>query len=163
MQFNIALDLFFIIITNMEPPPIITDIKIQRSIFWKIYFFIYAILCLFGVMEMVGYEGFGFAEIISMFTASIGSIGLYGYVFSKRIFKRSFWLYFLAVYIIFNIAYFFITDAVIFPEMEDLSPAENKFVTLFAIIVGFVISFPAYVGLLLYGLPSNKLWKSNNN
>ena len=45
-------------------------------------------------MEMVGYEGFGVAEIISILTASIGSIGLYGYVFSKRIFKRSFWLYF---------------------------------------------------------------------
>jgi len=162
MQFNIALDLFFIIITNMEPPPLIADIQIQRSIFWKIYFYIYAILCLFGIMEMVGYEGFGVAEIISMLTASIGSIGLYGYVFSKRILKRSFWLYFLPVYIIFNIAYFFITDAVIFPEMEDLSPAENKFVTLFAIIVGFVMSFPAYVGLLLYGLPSNKLWKGNN-
>ena len=147
----------------MEPPPIITDIKIQRSIFWKIYFFIYAIFCLFGVMEMVGYEGFGVAEIISILTASIGSIGLYGYVFSKRIFKRSFWLYFVAVFIIFNIAYFFITDAVSFPEMEDLSPAENKFLTLFAIIVGAVISFPSYVGLLLYGLPSNKLWKSNNN
>ena len=163
MQFNIALDLFFIIITNMEPPPIITDIKIQRSIFWKINFFIITALTQFGVMEMVSYEGFGVAEIISILTSAIGIIGLYGYVFSKRIFKRSFWLYFLAIYIIFDIAYFFITDAVIFPEMEDLSPAENKFLTLFAIIVGSVISFPSYDGLLLYGLPSNKLWKSNNN
>ena len=162
MQINIALDLFFIIICNMEPPPL-PDIKIQRSIFWKIYFFIYAILCLFGVMEMVGYEGFGVAEIISILTASIGSIGLYGYVFSKRIFNRSFWLYFLAVYTIFNIAYFFITDAVIFPEFEELSPAENKFLILSSIIFTIVISFPSYVGLLLYGIPSNKLWKSNNN
>ena len=163
MQINIALDLFFIIVTNMEPQPIITDVKIQRSIFWKVYFFIITALTLFGFMEMVSYEGFGVAEIISILTSAIGIIGLYGYVFSKRIFKRSFWLYFLAVFIIFNVAYFFITDAVIFPEMEDLSPAENKVVTLFAIIVTFVVSFPGYVGLLLYGLPSNKLWECNNN
>ena len=114
-------------------------------------------------MEMVSYEGFGIAEIIYILTSAIGTIGLYGYVFSKRLFKRSFWLYFLAVFLIFNIAYPFITDAVIFPEMEDLSPAENKIVTLFAIIVSFVVSFPGFVGLVLYGLPSNKLWKSNNN
>ena len=157
------MDLFFIIVTNMEPPPIITDIKIQRSIFWKIYFFIFTGLALLSFMEMVSYENFGIAEIIAMLIGIIGTIGFYGYVFSKRLFKRSFWLYFLPVCIIFNIAYYFITDAVIFPEMEDLSPAENKFLTLFAIIVGSVISFPSYVGLLLYGLPSNKLWKSNNN
>ena len=146
----------------MEPPPL-PDIKIQRSIFWKIYFFIFTGLALLSFMEMVSYENFGIAEIIAMLIGIIGTIGFYGYVFSKRLFKRSFWLYFLPVCIIFNIAYYFITDAVIFPEMEDLSPAENKFFTLFAIIVGFVISFPSYVGLLLYGIPSNKLWKSNNN
>ena len=162
MQINIALDLFFIIICNMEPPPL-PDIKIQRSIFWKIYFLIFTGLMLFGFMEMVSLENFGIAEIISMLACSIGIIGLYGYVFSKRLFKRSFWLYFLAVFIIFNIAYFFITEAVIFPEIEELSPAENKFVILITIIFTFVISFPAYVGLLLYGIPSNKLWKSNNN
>ena len=162
MQINIALDLFFIIICNMEPPPL-PDIKIQRSIFWKIYFFIITALTLFGFMEMVGYEGFGAAEIISILTSAVGIIGLYGYVFSKRIFKRSFWLYFLAVFILFSIAYFFITDAVIFPEIEELSPAENKIVILITIIFTFVISLPAYVGLLLYGIPSNKLWKSNNN
>ena len=162
MQINIALDLFFIIICNMEPPPL-PDIKIQRSIFWKIYFFIFTGLALLSFMEMVSYENFGIAEIIAMLIGIIGTIGFYGYVFSKMLFRRSFWLYFLPVCIIFNIAYYFITDAVIFPEMEDLSPAENKFLTLFAIIVGSVISFPSYVGLLLYGLPSNKLWKSNNN
>ena len=157
------MDLFFIIVTNMEPPPIITDIKIQRSIFWKIYFFIFTGLALLSFMEMVSYENFGIAEIIAMLIGIIGTIGFYGYVFSKRLFKRSFWLYFLPVCIIFNIAYYFITDAVIFPEIEELSPAENKFVILIAIIFSFVISFPSYVGLLLYGLPSNKLWKSNNN
>ena len=162
MQINIALDLFFIIICNMEPPPL-PDIKIQRSIFWKIYFFIFTGLALLSFMEMVSYENFGIAEIIAMLIGIIGTIGFYGYVFSKRLFKRSFWLYFLAIYIIFDIAYFFITDAVIFPEIEELSPAENKFVSLITIIFTFVISFPSYVGLLLYGLPSNKLWKSNNN
>ena len=147
----------------MEPRPIITDVKIRRSIFWKIYFFIITGITLFGFMGMIIYKNFGIAEIISIVTGSIGTIGLYGYVFSKRLFNRPFWLYFLVVYIIFDIAYFFVTDAVIFPESGELSPVANKFV-----IIGFVISFillilPSYVGLLLYGLPSNNLWKGNNN
>ena len=146
----------------MESPPL-PDIKIQRSIFWKIYFFIFTGSALLSFMEMVSYENFGIAEIIAMLIGIIGTIGFYGYVFSKMLFRRSFWLYFVAVFIIFSIAYFFITDAVIFPEIEELSPAENKFIILVTIIFTFVVSFPGYVGLLLYGIPSNKLWNSNNN
>ena len=156
MQINIALDLFFIIICNMEPPPL-PDIKIQRSIFWKIYFFIFTGSALLSFMEMVSYENFGIAEIIAMLIGIIGTIGFYGYVFSKRLFKRSFWLYFLAIYIIFDIAYFFITDADLpgnrrtITSRKQICYPNNNY-----ILVCYI--FPSYVGLLLYG-SSNKLGK----
>ncbi|MDB4609585.1 hypothetical protein OAH46_00685 [Verrucomicrobia bacterium] len=147
----------------MEKEPIITDIQIQRSIFWKIYFFIFASMVLFGFMSWVSDENFGIAEIISILTTSIGTIGLYGYVFSKRLFKQSFWLCFLAPYIILNIAYFFITDIDFAPEIKELSPKENQFVIILSLIFTFVVSFPSYVGLLLYSIRSNKLWENNSN
>ena len=77
--------------SDMEnKPPKITNIKIERSIFWKIYFFIITGLILLGILGWVGDEKFGIAEIVAILTASIGTIGLYGFVFSKRIFKQSF-------------------------------------------------------------------------
>jgi len=145
--------------TDMENnPPIITNIKIERSIFWKIYFFIITGLILLGFLSWIGDEKFGIAEIVTILTSSIGTIGLYGFVFSKRIFKQSFWLYFLAVYLISDVAYFFITEIEIVSEIPEISPAENKIVGMLTIIIGFILSMPSYVGLLLYGLPSNKLW-----
>ena len=146
--------------SDMEnKPPKITNIKIERSIFWKIYFFIITGLILLGILGWVGDEKFGIAEIVAILTASIGTIGLYGFVFSKRIFKQSFWLYFLAAYLISDVAYFFITDIEIVPEIPEISHAANNIVYMFTIIIGFILSLPSYVGLLLYGLPSNRLWR----
>ena len=140
-------------------PPIITNIKIERSIFWKIYFFIITGLILLGFLSWIGDEKFGIAEIVAILSSSVGTIGLYGFVFSKRIFKQSFWLYFLAAYLISDVSYFFITEIEIVPEIPEISPAENKIVRMLTIIITFILSLPSYVGLLLYGLPSNKLWK----
>ncbi len=150
--------------SDMEnKPPIITDIKIERSIFWKIYFFIITGLILLGFLSWIGDEKFGIAEIVAILTSSVGTIGLYGFVFSKRIFKQSFWLCFLAAYLISDVFYFFITEIEIVPEIPEISPAENKIVRMLTIIIGFILSLPSYVGLLLYGLPSNKLWQIKRN
>ena len=63
---------------------------------------------------------------------------------------------FLAVYIIFSIAYFFITDAVIFPEIEELSPAENKFIILVTIIFRLLYRLIHMWDLYSTAFPSNK-------
>ena len=147
----------------MQPRPIITNIKIERSIFWKIYFFIITGLILLGFLSWIGDEKFGIAEIVAILTWPVGTIGLYGFVFSKRIFKQSFWLYFLAAYLISDVSYFFITEIEIVPEIPEISPAENKIVRMLTIIITFILSLPSYVGLLLYGLPSNKLWQIKRN
>ena len=77
--------------------------------------YIYAILCLFGVMEMLPFmEGwFAIQTIFSILTASIGSIGLYVYVFSKTDPENrppfGLELVYTVIYN-FRIAIFFITD-----------------------------------------------------
>jgi hypothetical protein len=45
------------------------------------------------------------------------------------------------------------------PPDPELTEMENKYIDLFAIILTYILMTPAYIGLLLYGLPSNKLWK----
>jgi len=141
-------------------PPKITNIKVERSIFWKIYYFIITSLIILGCVGWIGDENFGLAEIVSILMSLIGTIGLYGYVFSKRIYKQSFWLYFLVFYLIFGVAYFFITDIETFPEIPEISHSANNIMVMFGIVITIILSLPAYIGLLLYALPSNKLWKN---
>ena len=77
--------------TDMEnKPPIITNIKIERSIFWKIYFFFIVCVTVLGTVFLFSEENFGVFEIILIPIVIISMIGLFGYVFSKKIYKRSF-------------------------------------------------------------------------
>jgi hypothetical protein len=128
--------------------------EIKRSILWKIYFFSLVGLSALGSIDILSNEAVGIAEAIYFPMLIIGTVGLYGYVFSKKILHRTFWLYFIAIYLVATIAYYFITDI-------DLSSGMTPEMYFYTNIVSWIIALPGYIGVLLYGLPSNKLWINN--
>jgi len=128
--------------------------EIKRSIWWKYYFFFLVGLTALGSIEILSNEASGIAEAIYYPIFIIGTIGLYGYVFSKKILHRSFWLYFIAIYLAATFAYFFITDI-------DQCAGMTKEMCFYAHIISWAISLPGYIGILLYGLPSNNLWNND--
>ena len=128
--------------------------EIKRSICWKYYFYFLVALTALGFIEFLINEAAGIAEAIYYPLSIIAIIGLYGYIFNKKILHRSFWLYFLAIYLAATIAYFFVTDI---DMSAGLTPEEYIYVNIFS----WVISMPGYIGILLYGLPSNKLWNND--
>jgi len=140
------------------------EIKIKRSIFWKIYFVLLICLIVWGTNESLIDENSGLIEIIEIPMVLIATIGLFGYVFSKRIYKQSFWFTFFWVYLIFSLVSPFLSEIEFStPDDPELSAAENKFINTFSMILAFVLIIPlilpSYIGLLLYALPSNKLWE----
>ena len=137
-------------------------IKIERSILWKMYFVLFVCLNVLGVGILFSEENFGIIEIIDLPMTLISIIGLYGYVFSKRIHKQSFWFSFFWVYLVFSFVYPFLSEIEFLADDPELSDAENKFLKIFAIVTMIPLILPAYIGLLLYALPSNKLWKNIN-
>ena len=137
-------------------------IKIERSILWKMYFVLFVCLNVLGVGILFSEENFGIIEIIDIPMTLISTIGLYGYVFSKRIHKQSFWFSFFWVYLVFGFVNPFLSEIEFLADDPELSDAENKFVNIFTIVTMIPLILPAYIGLLLYALPSNKLWKNIN-
>ena len=83
-------------------PPKITNLKVERSIIWKIYFILLVCLTALGTGFIFSEENFGIIEIIDIPMTLISTIGLYGYVFSKRIHKQSLWFSFFWVYLVFS-------------------------------------------------------------
>ena len=138
------------------------EIKIERSILWKMYFVLFVCLNVLGVEILFSEENFGIIEIIDLPMTLISIIGLYGYVFSKRIHKQSFWFSFFWVYLVFSFVYPFLSEIEFLADDPELSDAENKFLNIFVIVTMIPLILPAYIGLLLYALPSNKLWKNIN-
>jgi magnesium-transporting ATPase (P-type) len=145
-------------------PPKTTNIKVERSIFWKIYFFIFVGLTSLEFI-FVGLTSLEFIfesiettiwDIVNIPIMIMATIGLYGYVFSKNFYKQYFWLCFFVFLIIWDAMYSIVVGM---PPDPELTEMENKYIDLFAIILTYILMTPAYIGLLLYGLPSNKLWK----
>ena len=135
-------------------PPKTTNIKVERSIFWKIYFFIFVgLTSLEFISESIETTIW---DIVNIPIMIIAIIGLYGYVFSKNFYKQYFWLCFFVFLIIWDAVYFIFVGI---PPDPELTEMENKYIDLFAIILTYILVTPAYIGLLFYGLPSNKLWK----
>ena len=62
----------------------------------------------------------------------------------------------------FCLVYPFLSEIEIMPDDPELSATENEFIKIFALVFGALLSLPSYIGLLLYGLPSNKLWKDDS-
>ena len=138
-------------------PPKTTNIKVERSIFWKIYFFIFVgLTSLEFISESIETTIWDIVNIPIMIMATIG---LYGYVFSKNFYKQYFWLCFFVFLIIWDAVYFIVVGV---PSDPELTEVENKYIDLFAIAFTYILMTPAYIGLLLYGLPSNKLWKDDS-
>lgn len=62
---------------------------------WKIYFWIYLALTLFGLFGFYGLiktESIRFGDILSLVISVLGVIGLYSYIYKKRIFSGKIWI-----------------------------------------------------------------------
>jgi hypothetical protein len=138
------------------------EIKIERSILWKMYFVLLVCLSALGAGLTYSEENFGIIEIIDISMTLIATIGLFGYVFSKRIHKQSFWFSFFWVYLVFSFVSPFLSEIEFLSDDPELSDTENKIGNIFGVVFAITFSLPAYIGLLFYGLPSNKLWKDDS-
>ena len=140
------------------------EIRVERSIFWKIYFWLIVCVSIWGLSFTLSHENSGLIEIIDIPMGLIATIGLFGYVFSKRIYKQSFWICFFWIFLAYSLVSPFLSEIEFSPPDDpELSAAENKFINTFSMIFSFALIIPLFlpwfIGLLLYALPSNKLWK----
>ncbi len=128
--------------------------ELQRSVWWKIYFFVITILTAFGFLGIFADQNAGWPEYLLLFFFLTATVGFAGFVFSKRILQPRFWLYFVALYLLISIAYYFVTQV-------DLSAGMTRNEYLTWSLFGWVISIPGYWGLFKYGSSSNPLWRDS--
>ena len=129
-----------------------SPINFKRSIWWKIYFFFITILSGVGMVSFFFEPNIGIAEYIFLPLWVVATVGIYGFVFIKPVYKPQFWLKFVVVYIVFTVAYYFITEI-----DQRMGMGDTEFYVTNAI--GWLISLPAYFALYAYGKPSNPAWE----
>ncbi len=124
----------------------------KRSIWWKIYFFFITIISTFGMISFLFHPHAGFVEVASLVIWLVATVGLFGFTFLKPIYKPNFWLQVLIAYLIFSIAYYFITDI-------DLRMGMSNAEFYISAAVGWLLSIPAYYALYALSKPTNPAWK----
>ncbi len=83
----------------------LASIPTKRSIGWKIYFVILTLLAIFGFVGIFSKPNVGYPEYVNLLTYLIGTVGLAGFVFNRKIWKPVFWRYFVFLDLVISISY----------------------------------------------------------
>lgn len=131
---------------------VIIDEIYKRPIWWKIYFFFITIISAIGMISFLFQPQAGVSEYINLILWLIATAGLFGFTFLKRIYKPIFWLQVLIAYLIYSVAYFFVTDI-------DLRMGMSSVEFYITSAVGLLLSIPTYYGLFAFSRPTDPAWK----
>ena len=127
---------------------------LKYSIIWKIYFFFITLLSIFGFTVIYFDPNFGFVEILSIILVIPATIGLFGYIFRKKILNPKFWNIFFFCYIAWSILYIFVSKI-------DQQAGMSEIEYIISMSIGWALSIPAYLALFYYGRNTCTIWSKN--
>lgn len=122
---------------------------IKINIIWKFIFYLLFFIFFISTIGLFLIPGIDVKEkVITITTFIINLLGIYGYVWKKKIFAISFWRIFFIIAIIENIYY----GIVKFGDLPQM--------TIFDIIFASIVSIIAYIPIYLYAFRSKYIWKA---
>lgn len=127
---------------------------LKRNWVWKAYFIFIVILMLVSLLGYYYIENSGVAEYVSIVLLPPALIGLYGYVFSKKILSQRVWYFNFYIQLFWTVSYYFVTDIDLYGDMS-----RETFWILQAIM--WTLSIPYYIALYRYGSKNHPIWKDH--
>jgi len=114
---------------------------------WKIYFWIFGVLSVIGVLALIKFIPWNFADILIIVSSVLTVLALYSYVYQKTILTQQFWKYFFLFTVItsgLDILYNFTTLQNLYTLPEFLISKAFKDLTVVDYLIGLAITLPAY-------------------
>ena len=127
----------------------------RPGIGWKLYFGFLMLLVLlsYAAVGLVTLQAFDFLD---MALSTVSTVGLFGYVFQKRIGRKPFWRVWLPSVLVWDLAYLTIIQSAGLGGMV----SEEESMGFMEIGISFLILLPIYIGLFRYGNRCAALWES---
>jgi len=122
------------------------------SVWWKIYFYIfsglillYMYILLFESNEIFNglYKSEVFYQIFGFVLSLFSFIGLFGYVYQKKIFYKDFWIFIFVLLLVDNIGSLLVESQI------------KEYIWF------YIIFIPLYIALYKYSFKMNELWSEN--
>ena len=123
----------------------------QRSVLWKIYFFLITILSFVGMGSFILSSGAGIVDYAELILLIIATAGLYGFAFRKKVLAPGFWIPFLILYFV---------AGVIYEPLSSVNMREGMTDSVYyiSVAIGYIFSLPGYYALYRYGKKSEQPW-----
>ena len=128
--------------------------KTKHSIWWKVYSYFVLATSLLIILATIYDQNSEIYDYISAVTLFFLSIGLYGFVFLKPIFRPQFWLILLFVEIPFEL----------FLSLEEQLNSTSEWANLEFFIfyaIGWSVHLPAYYAVYSYSRPLFFVWNND--
>lgn len=136
----------------------------QRSMWWKVYFLLVVLLSFVGFgLSFLGEGQFIFLEDnifsniyigVMILIYFISLVGLWGFIYQKRVFYKEFW-----VYIFFIIVIELIGSSIMTPIETSTGETGYLFLILGLLIIGGVLLY--FYALYQYAFKMTNLWREN--
>lgn len=130
------------------------DRKPTNNIWWKIFFWISAVLMLLGVVTLPFIEGVTILDYADVILSVIAVVGLFGFAFYRPIGKVVFWRYFFYIVLLESIAYTLLLPAIGYERFGE----ENAYDIWYAVEVVYALLFLCALNLYAYKRPI--VWKN---
>jgi hypothetical protein len=127
---------------------------------WKIYFGITLVEALLNILGLFTAPGIHiFTQIVVILLFLVAVVGLYGYIYRKKIFSHIFWQYFLGIYLLIDIVYLIysaIPNAPVISFLSFLTIYKPDNYSFIEAIFGVAIDIPLLYAL--YQLTKEKVY-----
>ncbi len=128
-----------------------TSIITKRSVWWKIYFVFITVLSFLGMTSYLTAENSGLVDYLMLVLSVISTAGFFGFVFSKKVLFPKFWIPLLLTSFIFGLFY----EALSGVDMRQGMTDDMFYISM---IIGYILSLPAYYGVYQYGNANKHPW-----
>lgn len=125
---------------------------------WKLYFWIYTLLSVLGIAVVIPQIGsFNFGSYEGLVETIIFILGLYSYIYGKKVFESYFWKTFFSFILIYWTIQILVLVIPV-PALSFITPNIQGGGNLITIIVSMIITIPALVSV--YRLGKNHLFRN---
>ena len=135
--------------------------------FWKIYFFLMiGIMAIEFVMRLYFSSWFMNELYLSicnqgeLLIALISLVGMYGFIYKKKIISNIFWIVFFILVALYSIWDIYL-DVQLNSKLNNMYPTEPDILeSIIDFFLNYILGLPLYIGLFIYGFRSKEIWKS---
>ena len=131
--------------------------------FWKIYFFLMIVIMAIEFAMRLYFSHvllFSIRNQVELLITLISFVGIYGFIYKKKIISNIFWIVFFVLVVSYSIWDIYL-DVQLNNKLNSIYPTEPGILwSTIDFFLNYILGLPFYIGLFIYGFRSKEIWEN---